>query len=295
MQVSIPNMSIGLRQSLSTSQYHPRYLWAVNLVETLTVRQLRAPGAPLAREYSSWRNAQQREKERGESLHPSISKFVDFIRVHGPMPDDGEWSLDRINPKGEYAPHNIRWASPLEQTRNRTNTLRLPYNGIALPLQRVADILGDSYHTVQKIFHRNPDELVKRLESISPSLQYHFPATFAEELEAEYATDPRNLIKLQWIIDFTTGELCRISGALEDDPHNHQLREEHDIVCRVMRHALAFRKWAENQTIARIKFWQDVHGSPDSGPFVHGGLPEWERDAIEFQPSPPPIFADFDS
>ncbi|HQS21885.1 MULTISPECIES: hypothetical protein [unclassified Acidovorax] len=292
MQVSISKLSVGLRDLLNTTPEHrPRYLRAVNLVETRTVRQLRASGAPLAREYNSWHNAQQREKV----LHPSIAKFEDFIRVHGPMPDDGKWSLDRINPKGKYAPDNIRWASPLGQTRNRTNTLRLPYHGIERPLQTVADILGDSYHTVQKIFSRNPDELVKRLDSVSPSLQYQFPAPFAEELEAEYATDVRGLIKLQWVIDFTTEELRRLSEALEDDPRNHQLREEHDIVFRVMRHALAFRKWAALQTDARIKFWQDVHGSPDSGPFVHGELPEWERDSMQFQLSQPPIFDDFDN
>ena len=148
MQVSISKMSAGLRDLLNTTPEHrSRYQWALNLVETCSVRELRDPGAPLAREYSSWNNARSRK-----GLDPSISTFKSFIRIHGPMPDDGEWSLDRINPRGPYSPPNIRWLDALGQTRNRTNTLRLPYHGNELPLQTVAHILGESYRTIHKIF-----------------------------------------------------------------------------------------------------------------------------------------------
>lgn len=282
MQVSVSKLSAGLRDLLNTTPEHRfRYQWAVNLVDTRSARQLRAPGAPLAREYSSWHNAYNRK-----GLDPSISTFKDFIRIHGPMPDDGEWSLDRINPLGPYSPSNIRWASPLLQTRNRTNTLRLQYHGIDHPLQRIADMLGDSYRAVHKIFSKNPDGLIKRLDGISSSLQYQFPAPFADELEAEYAKDGRGLIKLQWIIDFTSKELARISDALEDAPRNNQLREENDIVFRVMCHALAFRRWAALQAGARIRLNQEI---------AKACIPEWERDAMQFQPSPPPIFSDFNN
>ena len=283
MQVSISKMSAGLRDLLNTAPEHrSRYQWALNLVENYSVRQLREAGAPLAREYSSWHNAHSRK-----GLDSSISTFKNFIRIHGPMPDDGEWSLDRINPLGPYSPPNIRWLNTLGQTRNRTNTLRLPYHGNELPLQTVANILGESYRTVHKIFSKDPNQLIQQLDSVSPSLQYQFPEPFAEELEAEYVTDVRGLIKLRWIIDFTTQELFRLREALADDPYNPNLREEHDNASKVMRHALEFRKWAAHQHAARIKHNESI--------IKAGLLPPWERDAMQFQPSPPPIFWQFDN
>ena len=94
--------SAGLQELLRTDPenggtYMARYESALARVETRSITELRESSALLCREYSSWKNA----KYRAKGLDPSISDFKDFIRVHGPMPDDGEWSLDRINPLGK--------------------------------------------------------------------------------------------------------------------------------------------------------------------------------------------------
>lgn len=94
-----------------------------------------------------------KSSSRGHPLHyiwnsmiircyrPSHSKYKDYggrgIRIYkawfdfeffssdiqwhiGPRPSLG-YSLDRINPNGNYTPRNVRWATRSEQERNKRN------------------------------------------------------------------------------------------------------------------------------------------------------------------------------
>ena len=42
----------------------------------------------------------------------------DILTTIGPHPGAG-WSLDRIDPEGDYVPGNVRWATVLDQRHNR--------------------------------------------------------------------------------------------------------------------------------------------------------------------------------
>lgn len=65
---------------------------------------------------------------RGISYSPRWDDFRLFLADVGERPDNPEgwtsrkpyWTLDRIDPDGNYEPGNIRWATPSEQTRNRS-------------------------------------------------------------------------------------------------------------------------------------------------------------------------------
>ena len=49
--------------------------------------------------------------------------FRAFLAHIGPRPGPG-WSVDRIDPDGNYEPGNVRWATALTQQRNRRDRRR---------------------------------------------------------------------------------------------------------------------------------------------------------------------------
>jgi hypothetical protein len=66
--------------------------------------------------------------------------FVNFFEDMGECPEG--YSLDRINAFGNYEPSNCRWATPLEQARNKKNTIYLEYKGETKPMAEWAEIKG---------------------------------------------------------------------------------------------------------------------------------------------------------
>lgn len=57
-------------------------------------------------------------------------------------------TLDRIDAKGNYEPGNCRWATQIEQQRNRTNNRLITYQGATKSLAEWCEQLGLSYRVV---------------------------------------------------------------------------------------------------------------------------------------------------
>lgn len=71
-----------------------------------------------------------------------FSKFLLWARNNGYK--DG-LTIDRIDVNGNYCPENCRWATNKQQSRNKTNTIRIMFNGKLMAVADVAEILGIKY------------------------------------------------------------------------------------------------------------------------------------------------------
>src|SRR5699024_6188872 len=59
-------------------------------------------------------------------------------------------SIDRIDVNGPYSPENCRWATMEEQSRNKTNTVLVEYNGKKMTLREWSEELNISLSTITK-------------------------------------------------------------------------------------------------------------------------------------------------
>ncbi len=82
-------------------------------------------------------------------------KFENFYSDMGDRPEGK--SLDRINGLKGYYPGNCRWATRLEQARNRVDNILLEHNGVKKALSEWSVITKINYQTLKDRIERGWD------------------------------------------------------------------------------------------------------------------------------------------
>lgn len=124
-----------------------------------TVARLTTHGLRHTREYSSWCNMRDRCENPKCIAYPSyggrgikvcerwMSSAENFVADMGLCPRG--LTLERIDVDGNYEPSNCRWATRLEQSRNKRNSIVVDYNGKRMNLADVADVAGVPYKNLR--------------------------------------------------------------------------------------------------------------------------------------------------
>jgi len=80
-----------------------------------------------------------------EEWRGSFPSFYTWAVLHG---YSGKLTIDRIDVNGDYCPENCRWITNAEQQRNRSNNVKLFYNGRFCLLQELAEQKGIKHQTL---------------------------------------------------------------------------------------------------------------------------------------------------
>jgi hypothetical protein len=73
--------------------------------------------------------------------------FQVFLEHVGPRPSSRH-SLDRIRNAEPYGPGNVRWATPKEQTRNRSTNRLVIHRGVVVSLAEACELEGLDRKTI---------------------------------------------------------------------------------------------------------------------------------------------------
>lgn len=129
-------------QALSRNKYTPDYrTWANMMSRCYGLRSSRYKqyGGRGIRVCDRWHDA---------------SAFLSDIRATIGARPTSKHSLDRINVDGNYEPGNVRWATNLQQSRNRTNNKRIEFNGETLCVSEWTERLGVTTSNLQNRLNR---------------------------------------------------------------------------------------------------------------------------------------------
>lgn len=87
---------------------------------------------------------------RGINICPEwrndYTKFLDYVGRRPTL----DHTIERIDNDGNYEPGNVRWATRLEQSRNRRVNRIITHDGKTKCLTAWAELLGVTYQTLQK-------------------------------------------------------------------------------------------------------------------------------------------------
>lgn len=116
-------------------------------------------------EYAIWRSMRARCSNSSDPAYPDYGgrgisvcsrwdSYLNFITDMGRRPS-AQHSIERTNNNGNYEPGNCRWATRLEQARNRRNSVTVVIDGRETTLSELSEETGVKYATLYKRHVRN--------------------------------------------------------------------------------------------------------------------------------------------
>lgn len=90
---------------------------------------------------------------RGITIYQRWEDYVNFLTDMGVKPNGK--SIDRIDNNGNYEPSNCRWATPMEQARNRRTNHVVSYNGEIMTLVEFSRKVGVFPGNISRMLRKN--------------------------------------------------------------------------------------------------------------------------------------------
>lgn len=82
-----------------------------------------------------------------------LHSFENFINDMGAMPSN-DYSIERIDVLGDYEPNNCKWIPQRDQSKNRSNSIFVNYEGEKICLKEYSRRVGIPYPTVYQRYRK---------------------------------------------------------------------------------------------------------------------------------------------
>jgi len=94
-----------------------------------------------------------------------LQSYANFEADIG-YPENKSYTIDRIDPNGNYEPSNVRWATPKQQANNKRNTKRIMWKGSMMTIPEIADLENVKYSALKaKLDRFSPEIAVHRCKN----------------------------------------------------------------------------------------------------------------------------------
>lgn len=100
--------------------------------------------------------------------------FENFLEDMGEHPKG--LSLDRIDNDKGYSKENCRWATTTEQSRNRSTSMKVVYEGVETPIIELSKRFGIKYRSLHKAitdYGKSPEDAVAKLVRLKEKQGLH--------------------------------------------------------------------------------------------------------------------------
>ena len=85
-----------------------------------------------------------------------LHSFDNFYEDMGKIPGN-DYSIERINVLGDYEPSNCKWILQRDQSKNRSNSIIVSYNGEQICLKELSRRVHIPYGTVYQRFKQGKE------------------------------------------------------------------------------------------------------------------------------------------
>lgn len=143
-----------------------------------TIARNTSHGMAHSPEYSVWQAMRKRCRNPNDAEYANYGgrgvivedrwndSFQHFYEDLGPRPSP-QHSIERADPNGNYGPANCRWATPVEQSRNRRVSRMVTCEGRTINMADLAEVAGVNYDKLKYRLNKGmtPEEAIADIRS----------------------------------------------------------------------------------------------------------------------------------
>lgn len=121
-----------------------------------------------SKEYTAWLNMKNRCLDKNNKQYNDYggrgisvcNEWLNFKNFYNDMGNCNGLTLDRVDVNGNYNKENCRWATSIEQSRNKRNNHIITINGVDMTMMEASEKIGIKYDALRQRVKRAKSNII---------------------------------------------------------------------------------------------------------------------------------------